>query len=88
MLKIFGIQQVICEFSPDLDFIGILLFYCLKTMENNRKTMKPIEIVKNFLIDVIPLWKLIFWQSLMDISKVVHILQLFQLFATCTVIWP
>ena len=54
MLKIFGIQQVICEFSPDLDFIGILLFYCLNTIEDNKKTMKTIEIVKNFLTDVKP----------------------------------
>ena len=28
--------------------IGILLFYCLKTTQKNRKTMKTIEIVKNY----------------------------------------
>ena len=37
----FDPYQNICRFWPSLDFIGILLFYYLQ--ENNRKTMKTIE---------------------------------------------
>ena len=43
------------KFRPALDSICIPLFFCLKTIENNRNTMKTIEIVKKILIDVIPL---------------------------------
>ena len=38
------------QFSHGLDFIGIILFYYLKTMENNRKTTNTIEIVKKLLL--------------------------------------
>ena len=43
---------------------------------------------KNLPLDVILLWKLRSWQSFKYISWIVHILQLFQVFATCTVFWP
>ena len=65
-----------------MDFIGILLFYCLKTMDNNRRTIKTIDILK-IPYRGKPLRKLRSWQSFKYISEVVHVLQLFQVFVTC-----
>ena len=58
------IRYIFANFRPGLDFIGILLFFCFKTIENNRKTMRTIKIVKDFLS-----WKLISWQNLSKYLK-------------------
>ena len=53
------IGLIYTEKFANLALVWVLMafycFFCLKTMENNRKTMKPIEIVKIFLVDVKPL---------------------------------
>ena len=76
------------RFWPSLDVFGILLFYGFQAMENNRKTMKTIEMWKIFYMNVIPLPKLRFWQSFRSLYHIMQVLQSLQLFATNAVFWP
>ena len=48
------VDQNICYYISGLDLIGMLLFYCLKTMEQQNENENK-KIVKHFLIDKIPL---------------------------------
>ena len=68
-------DQNICQSISGLDSTGIILFYCLKTIENNRKTMKTVEIIKNYLVDVILLWKL--WSTFYSSFKYLPLIQCF-----------
>ena len=65
-----------------MEFIDILLFYCLKAMESNRKTMKTIEIVKRFPIDVTPIKTKVLAKFQVYLLSFSH---LFQVFVTITV---
>ena len=81
------LNQNIFWLISSLDFIGILLFYCLKTVKNNRKTMNNNNCKKNSYRRN-TLIQLRSSQSFKYMCLVVHILQLFQVLATCAVFWP